>query len=99
MIYKLITRSIFEIEFSEIIGYYKKLNPELAKQFINQVRIAKSFLITHPKGFELKYKNVRVIKLKKFEYLIHYVLNEPDNELFLIAITHSSRNPFDFTLR
>ncbi len=99
MIYKLITRSTFEIDLKEIIYYYKCIDISLARRLLKELKKVKLYLIKNPKGFELKYKNVRQIELKKFPYILHYFINEPDSEVYLIAITHSHKNTSDYTLR
>lgn len=99
MTYKLITRSTFENDLKEIIYYYKCIDINLARRFLKELKKVKLYLIKDPKGFELKYKNVRQIELKKFPYLLHYFINEPDLVVYLIAITHTHKNPSDYTLR
>lgn len=99
MIYKIQTRSAFEFELREIIYFYKKINQKLAKQFLIRLKEAKQYLIDNPKGFEIRYKNARQIELKKFPYLIQYFINESEKTVYLIAITHSHKNPSDYTLR
>ncbi len=99
MIYKIKPRSTFEFELGEIIYFYKNINTKLAKQFLFHLKQTKKYLIDNPKGFELKYKNIRQIELKKFPYLIHYFINESEKVVYLIAITHSHKNPSDYTLR
>ena len=37
------------------------------------------------KAFQIKYKNVRIILLKKFPYHIHYLIDEVEKQIVILA--------------
>jgi hypothetical protein len=47
----------------------------------------------------LKYKEVRTLFLKQFPYQIHYIINEIQKQVVIIAIVHAYKNPTDYSLR
>ena len=42
-------------------------------EFWNDVEIQLDFALKHPEAFQIRYKNIRVISLERFNYSIHYV--------------------------
>ena len=55
-------------DLAEAVRYYKRINAELAKQFLIRVKEAKVHIERSPFGFQLKYKEVRTLLLRQFPY-------------------------------
>jgi plasmid stabilization system protein ParE len=83
----------------DAIEYYSTINPVLAKQFIMRVREAKNYLSASPLVFEIKYKEVRTLLLKQFPYHIHYIVDESNEQVIVLAIIHAYKNPRDYSIR
>ena len=77
----------------------KNINPELAKQFLYRIREAKSYIAIFPQGFPVKYKEVRTLLLKQFPYHIHYLVNDVQKQIIILAIVHAYKNPQDNSTR
>jgi hypothetical protein len=52
MIYRFVNRPSVKEDIIEAIDYYKKINPELAKQFLLRLREAKVYILNNPEGFQ-----------------------------------------------
>lgn len=99
MNFEVITEPIVVSDLLEIANYYSSINSKLANDFLDEFEKIELIISNIPRGFESKYKNVRTIKLERFPYLVHYVLNENTFEAIILAVTHTSRKPSDFTKR
>ena len=99
MSYIFVNRPAVRDDLSSAINYYKKISPELAKQFLHRVREAKEYIALYPLGFQIKYKNVRTLLLQQFPYHIHYLIDEEKKQIVILAIINSYKNPEDFSVR
>lgn len=99
MSYSFVNRPSVKDDISNTVNYYKNINPELAKQFIFRIREAKSYLAHFPFGFQVKYKEVRTLLLKQFPYHIHYLVDDIQKRIIILAIIHAYKNPEDFSER
>lgn len=54
MSYYFVNRPAVKTDIIDAINYYKKINPELAKQFLFRIREAKAYIARSPIGFQIK---------------------------------------------
>jgi plasmid stabilization system protein ParE len=99
MSYKLVHRPAVKTDILHAIDYYKNINPQVAQQFLSRLREAKEYIAKSPLGFGVKYKSVRTLLLKQFPYHVHYIIDETNQRIVILAIIHSYKNPNDFTNR
>ena len=99
MSFRFVNRPAVKSDIIEAVNYYKGISPNLAQQFIYRIREAKKYLEKYPFGFEIKYKNVRTLLLKQFPYHIHYIVDEENSKIIILAIIHAYRNPTDYSIR
>ena len=99
MSYIFINRPNVKNDINNVIDYYKRINPSLAKQFLIRIKEAKDYINNTPLGFQIKYKEVRTLLLKKFPYHIHYIIDENKRQIIILAVIHAYRNPADYTNR
>jgi plasmid stabilization system protein ParE len=99
MSYKFVNRPDVVADITNAIDYYKKINPQLAKQFLFRIREAKSYIAVSPESFQLKYLEVRTLLLKQFPYYIHYLVDEKQNQIVILAIIHAYKKPENYTTR
>jgi hypothetical protein len=64
MNYSFLIRPVAEKDILDAVDYYKKVNPELAKQFLFRLEEARVYIARSPKIFQVKYKEVRTLLLK-----------------------------------
>jgi len=97
--YNLVNRPAVSVDIISSVDYYKHISPKLAKQFLFRIREAKTVLQRSPLLFQIKYKDVRTLHLKQFPYHIHYIINEEQKQVVILAIIHAYRNPTDYSSR
>lgn len=47
----------------------------------------------NPLIFQKKYKNLRQALVKRFSFLIHYIVIEKEQNFIILGVLHASRNP------
>ena len=99
MSYLFVNKPIVKNDILEAITYYKKINPALAKQFLFRISEAKTYIASNPFGFQIKYKEVRTVLLKRFPFHIHYLIDDFKKQIVILAIIHAYKNPDDYLLR
>jgi len=97
MSYVIVNRPSVKNDIVHATNYYKKINPELAKQFLYRIREAKTYIARSPLGFQVKYKEVRTLILKQFPYHIHYFIDDSKKQIVILAIIHAYKNPDDYS--
>lgn len=99
MSYTFVNRPAVRSDIINAICYYKSISPKLAKQFLFRIREAKIYIKRSPLAFEVKYNNVRTLLLKQFPFHIHYIINDNQKQIIIVAIVHAYRNPTDYSIR
>lgn len=99
MSFSFVNRPAVRTDIIEATDYYKKINPELAKQFLFRIREAKAYIARSPLGFQIKYNQVRTLLLRQFPYHIHYLINDTQKVIAILAIIHAYKNPKDYSNR
>jgi ParE toxin of type II toxin-antitoxin system, parDE len=97
--YRFVNRPAVQADIINAVSFYGQVSPKLAKQFLFRIREAKVHIKRSPFGFEIKYKNVRTLHLKQFPFHIHYIVDEGQKLIVIIAIIHAYRNPTDYSAR
>ena len=80
------------------IEWYNKQSPKLGIRFGNQVSQQINSLKINPEAYGVRYLNVRCMLIKKFPFLVHFIIGN-DNTVSVFAIFHTSRNPMIWTKR
>lgn len=89
---KIIYSSKAGADYNEIMDYYEEISPEIAENFSYNLNSAIELICKNPFiGREIENKNEREWPLKGWPYLIPYKIK--GNELHIIRIYHTSRNP------
>ena len=92
MAYKLIVSPRAQKEIENAIDFYTWNSSSAPKRFIEHLGTTYIALESNP-FFEIVYKNIRAVKIKKFPYSIYFVINEKQNTVKIIACFHHKRNP------
>lgn len=80
-------------------NYYREISHKLALEFIYRIREAKKDIENQPYGYEIKYKEVRTLMLRQFPYHVHYIINEAQKQIVILAVIHTYKRPKDFSKR
>jgi len=97
--YSFVNRPAVQADIINAVSYYKAVSPQLARQFLFRIREAKKYIDRSPLAFEVKYKNVRTLLLKQFPFHIHYIIDDSEKQIVILAIVHAYRNPTDYSIR
>jgi len=99
MSYTFVNRPAVRADIINATEYYKNINPELAKQFLFRIREAKAYIARSPVGFQIKYKEVRTLLLKQFPYHIHFLIDDIQKQIIILAVINAYKNPTDYSNR
>ncbi len=75
------------------IADYRKINPALAKRFHGAVNAAINDLKKNPLLCQKRYDNFRLKLVKKFPYLLHFIVEETAKTVFVYGIRPAQQNP------
>lgn len=92
-ILKIDRRAIIDIQNS--IDYYTSKQKGLGKKYLLEVKKYFAVLSEQP-FYQVRYSNVRCLPLKKFPFMIHYVVSEEKNEIIVYAVIHTSLSPIEY---
>ncbi len=65
------------------IDYYKEIDISLGKRFYDAIKSTMNELSRFP-NYQIKYKNVRVRAVKRFPYLMHFIIE--DNKVIVYGV-------------
>lgn len=97
--FSVVSKPAVRVDVLNAVAYYKNIYPELVKQFLFRLREANVYISRTPLGFQVKYKNVRTLLLKQFPFHIHYLINDSQKQIIILAIIHAYKNPQDYSAR
>jgi len=99
MDYKIIHKTAVETDIVAALDYYSRINLKLARQFMFRFEEAIINITRSPLGFQIKYKEVRTLMLKQFPYHIHYIIDDAQKQIIILAFIHAYKNPKDYSER
>lgn len=79
MEYRLKTRKEVKQDIQEGINWYNSRQEGLGRKFYDAVEEEYNVIRRNPL-FQIRYKNVRCLPVKKYPYMIHYIVNEEEKE-------------------
>jgi hypothetical protein len=79
--------------------WYEVQQKGLGKKFLLLIRESIHFITANPYIFQLRFDEVRTAIVKKFPFLIHYLIDEDSKTVIIIAVFHTSLNPFDWDVK
>lgn len=74
------------------IHYYNDQQSGLGKRFHSEVKSTFKAIRKNP-FYQIRYKNVHCIPLKKFPAMIHYTIDKNKKQITVRAVFHTSQNP------
>ncbi|MFP9113072.1 type II toxin-antitoxin system RelE/ParE family toxin [Flavobacterium sp. RHBU_3] len=75
----------------EAILWYEEQRTGLSFDFELCLEVAVSEIIRNPEAFQSRYKNVKIVFIKRFPFGIHYI--ETAEMIIVIGVFHTSRSP------
>ena len=78
--------------------WYEAQQKGLGKTFISIIRESIHFITTNPYSFQIRFDEIRTAIVKKFPFLIHYLIDEDSKTIIIVAVFHTSRKPLDLNI-
>lgn len=92
MAFKIIVSPRAQKEVENAIEYYALYSTDAPRNFVTSLEEAYNSISEIPFR-RIFYKNVRALKLKRFPYLLYFVVDETKNAIRILACFHCKRNP------
>lgn len=92
MAYKIIVSPKAQKEIENAIDYYALYSSNAPKSFINLLKDTYRSLENNP-FFNVRYKNIRALKINKFPYSLYFVIDETQNSVRILSCFHNKRSP------
>ena len=73
--------------------WYNKQSDGLGNRFQKQVKQQINALKINAKKYSIRYNDVRCMTIKKFPFLIHFIIESSTATVNVFAVIHTSRNP------
>ena len=80
-----------ESDFDKSYDYYYDISPDIGDAFFKSINACFEAIQELPLSYQVIHRNIRRFTLKRFPFVIYYVV---DNQTIkIITIFHTSRNP------
>jgi plasmid stabilization system protein ParE len=93
MLYAIITTTNARRDIQDAIGWENMRKPGLAKRFLKDLEQKLLAISLTPYLGAVRYENVRCVGTKIFQYLIHYTVDDANQQIFILRVLHTSREP------
>lgn len=80
-------------DLQDAINYYNSKENKLGLQFYKSFQNSTKPLKKNPNLYQVKYKDIRCVKLKGFPYCLHYKVDESKKLVQVYAVVSTYKNP------
>ncbi len=92
MAYSILVSPLAQKEIEDAIDYYALYSEDAPVSFISALQEAYQTLEINP-FFEVRYKNIRALKIKQFPYSLYFIIKETQSKVLVLSCFHNKRNP------
>lgn len=92
MPYKLKIRPEAHADIQDGIDWYNSRQPGLGRRFHAAVKQEFKLLRKSPL-FQIRYGGVRCLPLKKFPYMVHFIVEEEDRQIVVLGVINTHKDP------
>ena len=93
MSYSLLIDPGARLDIVESINWYNGQKPGLGRRYYNSVRLTMKQIKSNPFMFQQRYKNLRIVPVEKFPFIVLYLVDEEKKLVAVTAVLHTSRAP------
>ena len=93
MNYKVIYHPLLHQDIQEVVDWYNGKKDYLGNTFYHFTQEQIDIITKNPFLFQIRYKDIRCVKIKKFPYLIHYSIDDKNEAIVIKAVFSTFRNP------
>ena len=79
-------------EIENAIDFYALYSTDASSHFITELKATYLTLANNPL-FEVRYKNIRALKMNRFPYLLYFTVDDSQNTVRILSCFHSKRSP------
>jgi toxin ParE1/3/4 len=90
--FKIVFKPAVFNEIQAYISYYEEQTPGLGKKFYDCLSKNIERLQINP-YYQVRYKNIRTLSLKRFPFVIHYQILETEKTVLILTVLHGHLNP------
>ena len=80
-------------DIQEITDWYNDAKEGLGKRFQKAAIKHINALNKDPHVYQVRYKEIRCVLIKKFPYMAHFYINDNNNTVEVLAVISTHRNP------
>jgi hypothetical protein len=80
-------------DIQETTDWYNRQSQGLGSRFQKQVKLQINLLKNSPDSYGIRYAEVRCILVRKFPFLIHFIVDNSNLVVEIYAVIHTSRSP------
>jgi len=81
------------LDIQEATDWYNKQLAGLGSRFQKQVKQQINSLKVNAENYSVRYNDVRCMTIKKFPFLVHFIIENSTETVKVFAVIHTSRNP------
>lgn len=90
--YKVHLLSIAKRNIRQAADWYDEQMPGLGKRYRDAIRLKVSRIKSNPYLYSIAYDDIRAAVVPVFPYVIYYSVTQETEEVFVIAVAHTSQN-------
>lgn len=90
--YGLVLESKAEEDILIAYDYYNGIYGNLSQKFVTMLEATLAQIVQNP-FYQIKFQNIRCLKIKNFPYTVHYIIDEKYDEVHILAVVHSASDP------
>ena len=77
----------------EAIEWYNERQPDLGFRFYHATQTTLQQIKEKPEVFAIRYKTIRTAIVRKFPYMIHFMVDQQTESITVLAVLCTYRNP------
>jgi plasmid stabilization system protein ParE len=74
-------------------SWYNKQRENLGKEFKSEVNREIEYISEFPEHYQIQFGEIRQSLVSRFPYAIFYFIDEDFNQIVIIGVLHTKRNP------
>lgn len=80
-----------ELEIAKVLNWYEDKRKGLGSELLDEIDVKLNLIKLFPEMFPVKNKRYRMVRLKKFPYLLTYSVNEKKKTVHVVSLFHIAR--------
>ncbi|MBL7718142.1 MAG: type II toxin-antitoxin system RelE/ParE family toxin [Flavipsychrobacter sp.] len=91
--YTVVTTANADLDIQQAIDWEDERSEGLGRHFFDKLENRLKDISSLPAMGTIRYDNVRCVKVKTFQYLVHYIVDDKHQKLIVLRVLHTSRKP------